>query len=43
MPSTSTKQQRFMYAELAKRKAGKPTKTKMTTQQIKDFTKLKKK
>lgn len=40
MPSTSKKQQGFFFAELAKRKAGEPTKTKMTTQQIKDFTKL---
>lgn len=43
MPSTSRKQQRFMYAELAKKEKGQKTKTGMSRGQLKDFTKLKKK
>ncbi len=37
MPSTSAKQQRFMGAELARKRAGKPTKTNMKAQQLADF------
>jgi hypothetical protein len=37
MPSTSKKQQEFMGAELARKRAGKPTKTKMTVQELIDF------
>lgn len=38
MPATSEKQRRFMYAELAKKKAGRKTKTKMTEAQLLHFT-----
>ncbi len=37
MPSVSKKQQHFMGAELARAKAGKPTKTKMSEAQLRDF------
>ena len=37
MPAVSKKQQRFFGAELARRRAGKKTKTKMTTAQLKEF------
>lgn len=41
MPAKSEKQRRFMGAELARKRAGKPTKTKMTAKQLKDFIKKK--
>lgn len=37
MPSTSQKQQGFMGAELARKRAGKATKTDMTESQLQDF------
>jgi len=37
MPATSDKQRRFMGAELARRRAGKATKTKMSESQLSDF------
>ena len=37
MPATSKKQQGFMGAELARKRAGKPTQTDMTESQLKDF------
>jgi hypothetical protein len=37
MPSESKDQQAFMGAELARKRAGKPTKTKMTTEQLLEF------
>jgi len=37
MPAVSKKQRRFMGAELARKRAGKKTKTKMTTAQLKEF------
>jgi len=37
MPSVSQKQQGFMGAELARKRAGKKTKTGMTVQQLMDF------
>ena len=37
MPAVSKKQQQFMGAELARKRAGKRTRTKMTTSQLKDF------
>ena len=37
MPAISKKQQQFMGAELARKRAGKRTKTKMTTRQLKDY------
>lgn len=37
MPSTSRKQQRFMHAELARKKKGRRTKTGMSTSQLQDF------
>lgn len=43
MPSTSRKQQRFMGAELARKRAGKKTRTGMTESQLADFTKRRKK
>lgn len=43
MPSTSRKQQRFMGAELARKRAGKKTRTGMTEAQLSDFTKRRKK
>jgi hypothetical protein len=43
MPSTSKSQQEFMGAELARKRAGKPTKTKMTVQQLMDFASTKQK
>jgi len=39
MPSTSRKMQRFMGAELGRKRAGKPTKTNMTESQLADFAK----
>ena len=43
MPAVSKKQQRFMGAELARKKAGKQTKTKMTTAQLREFAATKRK
>jgi len=37
MPSVSKKQQRFMGAELARKRAGKKTKTGMSEKQLKDY------
>ena len=37
MPSKSKAQQRFMGAELARKRAGKPTRTHMTESQLEDF------
>lgn len=37
MPSTSKKQQRFMGAELARKRAGKKTRTGMNEGQLEDF------
>jgi len=37
MPAVSKKQQMFMGAELARRRAGKKTKTKMTEKQLEEF------
>lgn len=43
MPAVSKKQQMFFGAELARKRAGKKTKTKMTEQQIKEFAETKRK
>jgi len=43
MPAVSKKQQRFMGAELARKKAGKKTKTGMTEKQLHDFASTKRK
>ena len=43
MPAVSEKQRRFMGAELGRKKAGKKTQTGMSTKQLKDFAKKKKK
>jgi len=37
MPSVSERQRRFMGAELARKRAGKKTKTGMSESQLKDF------
>jgi Protein of unknwon function (DUF3008) len=37
MPAKSKKQQQFMGIELARKRAGKKTKTGMSEQQLKDF------
>ena len=37
MPSVSIKQQEFMGAELARKRAGEPTKTHMSETQLKEF------
>jgi len=37
MPAVSKAQQHFMGMEYGKKKAGEPTKVKMTKQQLKDF------
>jgi hypothetical protein len=37
MPSKSDKQQRFMGAELARKRAGKKTQTGMSEKQLEDF------
>lgn len=39
MPAKSEKQRRFMGAELARKRAGKKTKTGMTESQLSDFAK----
>ena len=43
MPSVSKKQQRFMGAELQRKRAGKKTKTKMTEAQLEEFASTKRK
>lgn len=43
MPAKSEKQRKFMGAELARKRAGKKTKTGMSEKQLKDFAKRKKK
>jgi len=43
MPAVSKKQQKFMGAELARKRAGKKTKTKMTKKQLEDFASTKRK
>ena len=42
MPSVSRKQQRFMGADLARKRAGKRTKTGMSEKQLRDFARKKK-
>ena len=37
MPSSSTKQKKFMGAELARKRAGKKTKTGMSEEQLEEF------
>ena len=39
MPSTSRKQQRFMYAELERKRKGEKTETGMTEAELEDFAK----
>jgi len=41
MPAVSDKQQRFMGAELARKRAGKKTQTGMSEKQLEDFAKKK--
>lgn len=41
MPAKSKAQQRFFGAELARRRAGKKTRTKMTTKQLEEFAETK--
>ncbi len=43
MPAVSKKQQMFMGAELARKKAGKKTKTRMSVKQLKEFAGTKRK
>ena len=43
MPAVSKKQQRFMGAELARKREGKKTKTKMTEKQLEEFASTKRK
>lgn len=43
MPAVSKKQQEFMGAELARKRAGKRTKTKMTETQLHEFASTKRK
>jgi hypothetical protein len=42
-PSVSRKQQRFMGAELARKRAGKKTKTGMTEKQLEEYASTKRK
>lgn len=42
MPSTTRKQQRFFFSELAKANKGQKTRTGLSKAKIKEFTKLKK-
>jgi hypothetical protein len=42
MPAVSEKQRRFMGAELARKRAGKKTKTGMSEKQLRDFASKKK-
>ena len=41
MPATSRKQQRFMGAELARKRAGKRTRTGMSEKQLEEFAETK--
>lgn len=43
MPALTERQRRFMGAELARKRAGKKTKTKMTEKQLREFAATKKK
>jgi hypothetical protein len=43
MPAVSKKQQQFMAAELARKRAGKRTKTGMSAQQLHDYASTKRK
>ena len=43
MPARSKKQQMFMGAELARKRAGKKTKTGMTEEQLEEFARTKRK
>lgn len=43
MPAVSKAQQRLMGAELARKRAGKKTKTKMSERQLKEFASTKRK
>lgn len=43
MPAVSKKQQQFMGAELARKRAGKKTQTGMSAQQLEDFASTKRK
>ena len=43
MPAVTKKQQQFMGAELARKRAGKSTKTKMTTKQLEEYASTKRK
>ena len=43
MPAVSKKQQQFMGAELARKRAGKKTRTKMTEKQLEEFAHTKRK
>ena len=43
MPAVSKKQQKFMGAELARKRAGKKTRTKMTEAQLEEFAGTKRK
>ena len=43
MPAKTERQRRFFGAELARKRAGKKTKTKMTEKQLEEFAKKKKK
>lgn len=43
MPAKSKSQQRFMGAELARKRAGKRTKTKMPEKQLKEYASTKRK
>ena len=42
MPAKSEKQRKFMGAELARKRKGQKTKTKMSEKQLKDYAKKKK-
>lgn len=37
MPATSAKQRRFMAADLARKRAGEPTRTGMSEKQLEDY------
>jgi hypothetical protein len=43
MPAKSEKQRKFMGADLARKRAGKKTRTGMTEKQLKDFARKRKK
>ena len=43
MPAVSKKQQEFMAIQLAKKRAGKKTKVKMTEKQLEEFARTKRK